>query len=390
MKRLFRILCGLLTLVLVALSTVSCSASRPVYASPRAAKTVARAGEVEILYEELYFITQNYIKELKITYGEDALADEAVRRELEDFVWSKLLTEETALVSLGYKYGLDVYKDDLKDSVAADIDAVVTESFEGDRKAYIASLAEMHMTDHYARKYFGVQEHLANAIVLEMLHRKELDTDDESVLAHINGENFIRTKHVFVKNLTNDAAGDAAARATAESIRASLLAIADQNDRHTAMNQAIAGPHNHDFGDTLGQGYYFARGEMTTAYEEIAFSLTDYAVGELLKTSEGYYVIMRLPKDAAYIEENFQSLKEKSYFVVLNARVEAELAAMTLEKTRFGESLDLTNLPDIDPDGGSVAITVGAVILGVLAVGGFVFVVARSLRRRRGVPQKIR
>lgn len=383
MKRTRRMLCLLLAVLFLVLTLAACSASRPVYASPRATKKVATAGEVEILYEELYFITMHYIKELKLTHGENVLENEAVRAELEAFVWDSLLTGETALVSLGYKYGLDVYKGDIADSVAADIDVIVNGNFAGDRAAYIESLAEMHMTDHYARKYFGVQEHLANAIVLEMLYRKELDTDDASVLAHINGADFARTKHVFVENKTGDAAGDAAARGIAESIREELLAISDTTARHTAMNQAIGGPHNADFGDALGHGYYFARGEMSAEYESVAFALADYEVGEVLKSESGYYVIMRLPKDAAYIEENFLTLKEKSYFVVLNQKVEAELATLTLEKTAFGERLDLANLPAIDPDGGSVALTVTAALLGAAAGVGIVVGVAVLYRRRK-------
>ena len=78
------------------------------------------------------------------------------------------------------------------------------------------------------------------------------------------------------------------------------------------------------------------------------------------------------------------TLKEKSYFVVLNRKVEEELSSMTLEKTRFGERLDLTDLPAIDMDGGSkliVAGVVGGCSVLVLLLGTLV---VRTYKRRGG------
>lgn len=381
MKRMCRISAGLLAVLLLLLSLVSCVAARPLHASPRAKKAVATAGDVEILYEELYFIAMNRIEELKKTHGENVLADKEQVEALEKFVWENLLTRETALISLGYQYGLDVHEGDIADNVQTLMDGIMEDNFENDRDAYINSLAEMHMTDHYARRYFGVEEYLANAIVLEMLYRGEVETDDEKVLAAINSERFIRTVHVFISK--TDAAYTAEEdRAHAEEIRAEIAAAADDAARYRAMFEAIGGKYNNDFGDPLGHGYYFTRGEMKAAYEDAAFALPEYGVSDVVEIDEGFYVIMRLPKDAAYITENFETLKEKSYFVTLNQKVEEQLAAMTLEKTRFGEGLDFANLPAIDPDGGSTVIVIAAAVGGVLICAAFVLAFFRFYKKR--------
>ncbi len=381
MKRVSRTVAGLLAAILLLLSLTSCAASRPVYASPRATKVVATVGDVEILYEELYFITMNYIKELKLSYGENALESEEHRRELESFVWASLHSREAALISLGYEYGLDVYEGDIAESVQAIIDETMENNFGGDRRAYIESLAEMYMTDHYARKYFGVENYLANQIVLEMLYRGELVTDETAIRDAIYGDAFVRTVHVFI-DTSNTAYTKEEHRAHADALRIDIAAATTDAARFDAMCEAIGGKYNNDFGDPLGNGYYFTRGEMEEIYENAAFALAEYQVSEVLETEDGYYIIMRLPKVASYIEENFESLKDKSYFVTLNQRVDEKLAGMTLSKTSFGKKLDLADLPAIDPDGGSTAIVIASIAGGVLLGGAFVFGFIKFYRKR--------
>lgn len=382
MKRISRAVACFLAVILLVLSLSSCAAARPVYASPRATRAVATVGDVEILYEELYFITMNYIKELKLSYGENALEDEAHRVELERFVWESLRSREAALISLGYEYGLDIYEGDIASNVSTELEGMLQTQFKGDRGAYIEALATAHLTDHYMRKYLAVSEYLANAIVLEMLHRGELVTDDTAVLETINSDAFIRTVHVFIDK--NSAAYSAEEhRAHAVQLQAEIAAKTTDTARFDAMCEAIGGKYNNDFGDVLGNGYYFTRGEMNEAYESAAFALADFAVSDVVEAPEGYYIIMRLPKDETYISEHFEVLKNQSYFVTLNKRVEEKLSGMTLQKTKLGESLVLTELSPIDPDGGSTLIVIVAVIGGALLAVGGTLAVVRLYRKRR-------
>ena len=382
MKRTTRILALLLGALLLMLSLCACSAARPVYASPRAKKAVATVGDVEILYEELYFITMRYIDELKDTYGENALEDQGRREELEAFVWASFLSRDTALISLGYEYGIDVYKGDIADRVQEFMDSNLADNFDGDRKAYIEELAAMHTTDHYARKYIGVENYLASEIVIEMAQRGELVTDEAAILATLNSESFIRTMHVFISK-SNAAYTDAENRAHAAEIRAEIAAKTDNAARYDAMFRAIGGKYNNDFGDPLAKGYYFTHGEMDQAYENAAFALAEYQVSDVVETDDGYYIMMRLPKDAAYIHENFNTLRDKSYFVTLNQKVEQKLATMSVEKTSFGKGLDLTNLAPIDPDGGSTMIIVWVISGVVLLCGGGVVAALHHRKKRK-------
>ena len=382
MKRMTRMLAFLLAVMLLLISLTSCSAASPVYASPRAKRVVATVGDVEILYEELYFITMHYIEELKRAYGENALDDQARRDELDAFVWASLVSRETALISLGYEYGLDVHKGDIADSVQEIMDSVIEQNFAGDRKAYIEDLAKTYMTDHYARQYFGVENYLANSIVIEMAERGEFVTDEAAVLETLNSDKFIRTMHVFISN-SNKMYTDAENRAHAAEIQATIAACSDNDARYEAMCDAIGGKYNNDFGDPLANGYYFTHGEMEDAYEAAAFALAEYGVSDVVEAEDGYYIIMRLPKDTTYINEHFETLRDKSYFVTLNQKVDEKLATMTLAKTNFGEGLNLADLAPIDPDGGNELIIAVAIVAGVLLVGGAAVLFFRVRKKRK-------
>ncbi|MBR3862317.1 MAG: hypothetical protein IKM42_01520, partial [Clostridia bacterium] len=237
-------------------------------------------------------------------------------------------------------------------------------------------------TDHYARQFFGVENYLANSIVIEMAERGELVTDEATVLTTLNGDKFIRTMHVFISN-SNKLYTDAENRAHAAEIQAAIAACTDNDARYEAICDAIGGKYNNDFGDPLAKGYYFTYGEMDEAYENAAFALAEYGVSDVVQTDDGYYIIMRLPKDAAYITENLETLRDKSYFVTLNQKVDEKLATMTLTKTNFGEKLVLTELAPIDPDEGNQLIVIGAIVAGVVLVGGGAVWLLKTRKKRK-------
>ncbi len=381
MKRICRVGALLLAILLLATALTACSASRKVYASPRAYKVVATAGDVEIYYDELYFLAMNYADELKAEHGEEALSDPDLLAELEAYVWENLLTREVALRSIGYEYGIDVTKGEIADSVQLYMDKVVESEFSGDRKAYIQSLADRHMTDRYARVFFGVQDYLATEIVVEMLKRGELDDSDEAARELIESDDFIHTKHVFIKK-NNGMYTEEENLQHIEALWQSVALATTPETRYEAMEEALRSRYNLEF-DTLGEGFYFTHGEMNKAYEDAAFALeAHYDVSGVVETEDGYYFIMLLPKDASYIERNFQALKEKPYFIYLNDKVDEWLAENELEKTSFGEELDFASLPEINPRGGSNLITAGVIVGSVVVVFVIGFLTMKFSKKR--------
>jgi|GEM_PF-1602196 len=368
-KKRWRVLAFALVLFTL-LTFCGCSAAREARPSSRANKVVAMAGELEITYDTLYYITMTRIAELKRA-DENALTTPEQQAALKAFVMGRLLTRSEALRLIGRDYGLEVDKGVIGRAVQEDMEAIIAnaETFNGDRKAYIASLNAEYLTDRYVRTYLAIEEHLPPALIETMLKNGDIDDSDETAWRLINGEDFIRTVHVLVKK--DNGKTDAENRANATFVYNQVAAATSNEERYAAMRRQIGGKYNNDMSDTLGHGYYFAKGEMEQAYESAAFALPEYGVSEVVEMAEGYYIIMRMPKESTYVEENFQYLKEKSYYLTLNQKVEERLAGLTLEMTRYGNSLDLMHLPPVDADGGEA----GFVILVVLSVATSVAIV---------------
>ena len=382
MKRSLRICACLAALCLLATALTACGGTSRIYASPGAQRTVATVGEEKISYAALYCLAMNRQNELKATYGEHALDDPARRAEYEAYVWENLLDRDVALRVMGAEYGLDVNEGDIAEAVDDDIKAIISEECDGDTKTYAAMLNDMYLTDRYLRVLLGTEEYLPSALVVEMLQAGVIDGSDATAEALIASDAFVRTYHVFISRSGNGY-DEATNRAHADAIRDEVAAGATAEERFNAMRAAIGGAYNNDYGDTTGNGYYFAVGEMESAYEAAALALDeDYAVSPVVETAAGFYIILRCPKDAAYIQSHFQSFKEKFYFIKLNAMVEERLPTLTLQKTKFGANLDLTDLTPVRANGGTILIIVLSVVVGCAAVAVSVFAAVRWRKKR--------
>lgn len=377
--------CVMLLALVMAASLCGCSASGTMRPTARANRVVAKAGDIEITYDSLYYVTMTRIKELKTVYGEDALSDPQRCAELDAFVKANLLTRAEALISIGYDYGLDIEKGDIASNVQTEIDAILQGSFEGDEDAYAEGLNEMFMTDRYLRAYLATENYLGSALVNEMLMRDEIDDSDEKAWELIRSEDFLHTVHVFIDR--GNGKTDEENRANAAALQAKIAAKTTNEERYAEMRKELGGAYNNDYFDLLGNGYYFAKGETEKAYEDAAFALNEYEVSPVIEGFDGYYIIMRLPKDETYINEHFQELKEKTYYVKLNDMVDQRLASMTLEMTNYGEKLDLLDLPPIDADGGEGAFVAAIVISCVIGCGAL-FAVVYMISKKKGKLKK--
>ncbi len=373
-RTIIRALCAVLA-VLLACSLVGC-AGKSLHATPKASKTVATAGNVDIRYDELYYLAKNRQAELQGT----SLDAEALRAELEQFVWDNLLTRSHALISVADDYGISCDKDKVGENVQAQIEDLIADEtiFAGDRDAYIASLDEAFMTEAYLRTYIATENYLATEVVLKMIERGELDDSDEAALAVIANRNeFIRTVHVYIAK-NNGVYSEPRNRLNAENIATRLAAIVDGGERYAEMRNAIKN-YDNDQKDTTGDGFYFARGEMQKVYEDAAFSLVnDFDASGVVETDDGFYVIMRMPLDEAYVNRNLEVLKSSIYFSKLNAMVDARYAELQRDfaLTSFGEALDLTTLPEIRAAGGE---TLRTVLIGLSIVVGAGAVIAMGV-----------
>jgi len=87
-------------------------------------------------------------------------------------------------------------------------------------------------------------------------------------------------------------------KALAEETLATLKAIEDKDER-VAKFKELKDKYCEDTGkETFPDGYLFTPGTMVTEFEDAVKALGDYEISDLVESSYGYHIIMRLPLDA--------------------------------------------------------------------------------------------
>lgn len=391
-KKILSRLCLLCLALAVLVTFAGCSAARTVHASSNASRVVATAGDVEILYDEYYYLAMTRLQQLKLEYGEDAMSIPEAREKLNAFVRENLRTESHALLAIGASLGIDVEKGEIASSVDEHMASILEETFAGDREAYIQSLREGYLTDRYIRTFVAVENYLSVEIIKALLQNGTIDDSDEAALTFLNGDGLIRVRQVVIKELVN---GDGkvilsldAAKAKAEALRATVLSATTDTARDAAMFVAVGESLS---ADTTGDGFYFARGELKEEIEDEVFALPLYGVSEVFEVEDGYAFVMRMPKDEQYLKENLNTLKSKAYYVTLNEMIDRWMQENPMVLTSFGEALDPTELEVIEPDGREGwMIAIPLVVCGIVLVLA-IFVIRVFVLRARlksGKPMK--
>ena len=390
-KKILSRLCLILLVLATLFSFAGCSASRTVRASSNAERVVATAGEIDILYDEYYYLAMTRLAQLKLEYGEDAMSNPEARAKLDAFLAQNLLTQSHALLAIGRSLGIDVDSGDIAASVDDHMAAILEDTFAGDRNAYIESLREGYLTDRYIRTFVAIENYLSIEIIKVLLQNGTLDDSDEAALAFLKSDDVIRVHQVVINEIL-DAKGNAIrtkeqAKEKAQALRDAFLNAESAEERDAAFLAAMG--ESSDWGDLTGDGLYYARGELAKDYADIVFAIPLYGACEVFEVEDGYAFVMRLPKDEQYMKENLGSLKSKTYYVTLNDMIDRWLAENPLQMTSFGESLDPTALEIIEPDGGvSWGLILPLIIGGVVLVAGIFVIRVFVLRSRvkKGMP----
>ena len=365
-KILLRFSCLLLAVLMLAMTLTGCSASRKVRANARAGRVIGTAGDMDILYENLYYLAMNKIDRM-LDEDENAFDDPAAYEELEAFVQENLVSTNDAILSLGRSYGFDWEKGEIAATVQERMDGILENVFDNDRGDYIDSLKAEYLTDRYIRSYLAATEVLPDLIIDKLLTEGVIDDSDEKAWEIIrDDEKFIRV--VQIEIYAYNFGGYDAAKARAEELRERVASKTDDVARQREWweiwklgTQA----------ETTGNGFYYAKGQIKADYEQALFDLPNYGVSEVIPITGGYAILMRFEKDyGGYVTENFESLKRKTYHIELNRQVEQRRAEMPLELNSFGESLDLLNLPAVNAGGGEWLFPFFTVLGIVLVVGG--------------------
>lgn len=209
--------------------------------------------------------------------------------------------QHLVLENLANKYGVTLTEG--QESAMADSDQTYIDQY-GSEEAFEEEIAKLGMRretyDRVARSNYLYQ----NLYQLYNTEGSALYASDEDLAVYAADQNYITADHILLstKDLTTDEAltdeQKAEKKALAEEIKQKLDACEGDIDELTALFQELADQYSEDPGrETYPTGYTFTTGSMVQEFEDAAYALSEGEVSEVVESSFGYHILLRLPLD---------------------------------------------------------------------------------------------
>lgn len=329
---------------------------RPIKSTEEEARVVGEVNGFEVKYEELRYVTLLHKQSLEAKMGKyetlDTEAREVYERELEARVLEDIKSNYVIL-SLCEEYGIKTDTRDAKNYVQDQIEAVLAEDFGGDKELYKAWLAENDMTDAFLRltyKTYYLENELFAYFVENNIDIEYDETTQNGLVEHIlDSEEWIRTIHIFYPKTqpvgVSTSYYDASkASSYAAADMAKLNAIANGEQRYDAMLPMIGKvPMVYGF-STTGNGFYITHGQMGEAYESAAFALENYGISDVVETEDGFFVIMKAPKEEAHVRAQASDLLSQYRYAALKKHMDAKAEEIIFVGNDYFNSISLVEI----------------------------------------------
>lgn len=221
-----------------------------------------------------------------------------------DYVKASVLSsvkQHLVLENLASKYGVTLTAE--QEAAMAESDQSYIDQY-GSEDAFEAEIAKLGMRretyDRVARSNYLYQ----NLYQLYNTEGSALYASDEDLAVYAADQNYITADHILLstKDLTTGEAltdeQKAEKKALAEEIKQKLDACEGDIDELTALFQELADQYSEDPGrESYPTGYTFTTGSMVQEFEDAAYALSEGEVSEVVESSLGYHILLRLPLD---------------------------------------------------------------------------------------------
>lgn len=223
----------------------------------------------------------------------------------------------------------------------------------GEEDAFIEYLSKAFLSKEL---FYHINE--INALyprMLEETYGKQGEKLDEAeILAEAEELGYMRAKHILFTSA--DDAGAALSdealaekRASAEAVLAELKTITDPTALETRFEELIA-EHNEDPGAKYyTDGYTFTSGEMLKEFEAAVSALEPHGLSEIVETSAGYHIILRLPLSTSAVlqytsETETTSLEQAMAQKIFNDTTATWAEEAKIEFSKEYEKMDIAEL----------------------------------------------
>ena len=321
---------------------------RPIRSSKDDARVVGTVAGFEVKYEELRYVTLANRAELDEKYGKyDTLSD--ADRAKYDSELETAVTEDIkrnyVILALCENYGVDIDSKDAKNYVNDEIKSLVDEI--GGKKEYKKWLSDNGLTDALLRLTYKVS-FLESALTEKLAEDgKEIVYTTKNLAEFVDfvmeDESYVKVIHAYYPREWQYVSGyDANARA--EEAHDKLSGEANDQKRFSVMKSVIGGAPFVQGYSVTGSDYYITYGQMHEKYEDAAFSLDEYGVSDIVELEEGYYIIMRVPKDRDEVGLRANEFLKYYQYAVVKRLSDEKMKTVSFSGNDYFASIDLSDI----------------------------------------------
>ena len=206
----------------------------------------------------------------------------------------------------------------------------------GSVRKYKEMLASQYLTDNLFRFYNAAEECATELFYILVRDLGEIESSDEYIDAYFESDDFIRTNHIFLKGVTEENLAKAKTLQT-------QLAASDNKEMEMIM---LKGIHCADYTMTTTHGKYFARytSDYGDDYELAAFDLRVNELSNVVETSDGYYIILRLELEEDYIKQNYDDFKDDVLGSEFNKILASYKSNLEFTLNDYGKSINILEI----------------------------------------------
>lgn len=337
-KMIKRLSLALAVLMLIGACLTSCGV-QPIKSTEEEAKIIGKIGKYEVRYEELRYIVLNHKVDMALEFGENIWTEKAEEYEAELIkrVNDTVVSDYYALQAMADYYyvagGAEgmMNEEPIRDAVQETVELAVDEA--GSKNKYKKMLADQYLTDHLFRFYCSLEECATELFYILSQDLGIIDGSEEHINEFIDSGKFIRTNHIFLKGVTEENL----------ELANTLLAQLKECDRDKRELELIMlkGIHCSDYTMTTRHGKYFARhtSDYSDEYELAAFELGVGSLSDIVKTPEGYYIILRLELEEDYIKQNYEDFRADIMGSEFNENLAEFKKDLTFELNDYGKTI---------------------------------------------------
>ena len=212
-----------------------------------------------------------------------------------------LMIQLAALEKFAEENGVEV-SEEMRGMIEAQKKQDITSALgeEGTEEAFYEYLEKIHLSrDMYDR--IVTQNYLYQESFNRLYGDQAVDLPDDAALKFLEDKGYVTAAHILLLN-TDEETGEkleeaalAEKKAELEALVSELRAIEDDTERKEAFLQKVTELSEDPGSARYPEGYTYTPGTMVPEFEAAAEALEDYAVSDVVETSYGYHILLRLP-----------------------------------------------------------------------------------------------